>query len=208
MNKTYAIVKAWAEFEEAYPQGDLTDFCRHYLAHQNGAAAKGTENVCNDCNTHFDLSRMVNQLSRLWMHYSQAAIRPLNLLNFDEFVFLYTVDAVKDIRKKDLIYIHFIEISSGLLVIDRLAKKDFIKETIDKADKRSKRLAMTKKGIKVLAQARAAMEKVAMEMYVAMPEDDMLLCIRLLAPTLSTNAERWHQQKGFEPPLADAVTTG
>ena len=203
MNKTYEVVKAWAEFEEVYPKGNIADFCRHYLAQQSGpvAKAKQPEKIFTDCTEHFELSRMVNQLSRLWMRYSQDAIRPHDLLNFDEFAFLYTVDALKDIRKKDLIYMHFIEISSGLLIIDRLVKKELLKEDVDKADKRSKRLSITKKGSKVLAKSRTAIEQVALGMYGAVPQNDRLLCIELLKPTLSANAERWHEQKGFEPPL-------
>lgn len=204
MNKTYEIVKAWAEFEETYAQGDISDFCRHYLAHRNkkGAEAKATGAICVDCTYPFVLSRMINELSRLWMHYSSTAIRSHNLLNFEEFAFLYTVDAVKDIRKKDLIYMHFIEISSGLLIIDRLVKKELLKEAVDQTDKRSKRLKITKKGSGTLVKAKAAIEQVALRMYGPMPEDDLLLCIKLLKPTFTANADRWHEQKGFEPPVA------
>lgn len=203
MNKTYAIVKAWADFEETYPQGEIADFCRHYLAHQRSDKAKTTSNKKDgsSCKEYVELSRMVNELARLWTHYSTAVIRPHSLLNFDEFAFLYTVNAVSGIRKKDLIYMHFIEISSGLLIIDRLVQKALLKETVDEADKRSKRLAITKKGSKVLGQAGAAIEQVAMDMYGSMSQNDILLCIKFLRPTLSGNAERWHQQKGFEPPL-------
>lgn len=198
MNKTFEVVKAWAAFEEQYPQANIEDFCRHYLAHYQAALA--TTEECTDCNSHFELSRMINQLSRLWMHFTQTEIRPHNLLNFDEFAFLYTVDASDSIRKKDIIYMHFIEISSGLLVIDRLVKKAMLKETVDESDKRSKLLTITKKGSKVLKEARAATTKVAEQMYGSMPEDDMRLCLKLLTPIFSDSAQKWHQQKGFEPP--------
>lgn len=198
MNKTYEIVKAWAEFEEQYPDGNIDDFCRHFLTHQKSKQGKYDEELCNDCDQQFHLSRIMNQLSRLWMYFTQNAIRTFNLSNFDEFVFLYTVDAIKDIKKKDLIYINFIEISSGLLIIDRLIKKGILKETVDEKDKRSKLLTITKKGKKVLTESRLAIDKVAHDMYEGMPEDDMLLCIQFLAPTEKVNAQKWHQLKGFE----------
>lgn len=198
MNKTYEVVQAWAEFEEQYPNGNIEDFCRHFLTHQKSKHEKPDEELCNDCNRHFDLSRTINQLSRLWMYFTQIAIRPFNVSNFDEFVFLYTVDAIKDIKKKDLIYLHFIEISSGLLIIDRLIKKGMLKEAVDKNDKRSKLLSITKKGKKALNESRSAIDKVAQDMYQSMPEDDMLLCIQLLSPAQKVNAQKWHQLKGFE----------
>jgi DNA-binding MarR family transcriptional regulator len=198
MNKTYEVVKAWTEFEAQYPDGNIEDFCRHFLTHQKLIQEKGDQELCNDCDRHFDLSRTINQLSRLWMYFTQNTIRTFNVSNFDEFVFLYTVDAIKDIKKKDLIYLHFIEISSGLLIIDRLIKKGMLKETVDEKDKRSKLLSITKKGKKALNESRSAIDKVAKDMYQGMPEDDMLLCIQLLSSSQKVNAQKWHQQKGFE----------
>lgn len=198
MNKTYEVVKVWAEFEEQYPKGNIEDFCRLFLTQQKKKEGRTDEELCNNCDRRFDLSRNINQLSRLWMYFTQNAIRPFDLSNFDEFVFLYTVDAVKEIKKKDLIYMHFIEISSGLLIIDRLIKKEMLKETVDEKDKRSKLLTITQKGQKVLAESRLAIDEVAEDMYADMPDDDMLLCIQLLMPVQKTNAKRWHQLKGFD----------
>ena len=198
MNKTFEVVKAWAEFEEKYPKGSIEDFCRLYL--KQPKKIMNSDEICEDCNKQFDLSRTINQLSRLWMYFTQNAIRVFDVSNFDEFVFLYTVDAIKEIRKKDLIYMHFIEISSGLLIIDRLIQKDMLKEAIHSKDKRAKLLTITKKGKKVLAKSREAINKVAKEMYANMPENDMLLCTQLLLPVQNMNAQKWHQSKGFELP--------
>jgi DNA-binding MarR family transcriptional regulator len=202
MNKTFEVVKAWAAFEEKFPEGTIEDFCRYYLTNDKEKEMDAVE-LYDDCNNRFDLSRTMNQLSRLWMHFTQVAIRPFDVSNFEEFVFLYTVDAVKQIRKKDLIYMHFIEISSGLLIIDRLIKKEMLKETVHEKDKRAKLLTITQKGQNVLQQSRLALDKVAEEMYGQMPNDDMLLCTKLLSLPLKRNAERWHQSKKFELPLSE-----
>ncbi|MEJ7740651.1 MAG: MarR family transcriptional regulator [Chitinophagaceae bacterium] len=204
MNKTFEVVKAWAAFEEKYPEGTIEDFCRHYLTAENEKEDIGDEVLCDDCNNRFDLSRIINQLSRLWMHFTQIAIRPFDVSNFDEFVFLYTVDAVKEIRKKDLIYMHFIEMSSGLLIIDRLIKKEMLKETVHAKDKRSKLLTITQKGQKVLKESRLTLDKVAEDMYGGMPQNDMLLCTKLLSLLQKKNAQRWHQSKNFEPFISES----
>ena len=42
MNQTVELVDKWGEFEKKYPNGNIEDFCRHYLAHQKQKKIKGT----------------------------------------------------------------------------------------------------------------------------------------------------------------------
>jgi hypothetical protein len=42
MNQTVELVNKWGEFEKKYPNGNVEDFCRHYLAHQKQKKIKGT----------------------------------------------------------------------------------------------------------------------------------------------------------------------
>ncbi len=204
MNKTVEIVKEWVDFEAKNPGGTLEDFCRNYLSEKEKSKSI-TRDLTNssDCQLTYALTKVINRLSKLWMYFTLNAMKPMGLSSFDEFVFLYTADHVKSIRKKDLIYMHFIEISSGLLIIDRLIKKEMLKETVHKKDKRSKLLTITLKGQKVLKESRLALDKVAEEMYGEMPQNDMLLCTQLLSLPLKKNAQRWHQSKNFEPFIAE-----
>ncbi len=200
MNKTVEIVKEWVDFEAKNPAGTLEDFCRHFLSEREKSRSITSDlSDSSDCQLTYSLTKIINRLSKLWMYFTLNAMKPMGLSSFDEFVFLYTADHVKSIRKKDLIYMHFIEISSGLLVIDRLVKKGFLKERTDDQDKRSKQVSLTQKGKSTLKACDVALSKVARSLYGEMPEEQMELCIQYLSPLENSIARRWHQIKRFEP---------
>jgi DNA-binding MarR family transcriptional regulator len=202
MNKTFEVVKEWAAFEEKHPNGSIEDFCRDYIIRQH---SHQKEQLQQDmlwdvsCDMQYALSKSINRLARLWNHFALAALKEQGLTSFDEFAFLYTVDKVPHIRKKDLTYMHFIEISSGLLVMERLLKKGLLTEETDTSDKRSKRLSITPKGKEALIAFRQTVDAVAAELYGGMPEADMALAVQLLTPLEERISEKWHQLKNFEP---------
>lgn len=200
MNRTVEIVQEWAGFEEKNPTGTIEDFCKDYLKKQQ--LKDITDNV-DDCTPdyacRYALTRVINRLSRLWMFFTLTEMKPIGLTGFDEFVFLLTVQRLEPIRKKDLIYLHFIEISSGILIIDRLIKKGFLAEKTDEQDKRSKRVTITAKGKKVLADGHVALDHVYHDLYGDMPESAMLECLDQLNPLLDRIAKKWNQIKKFEP---------
>ncbi len=200
MNKTVEIVQQWVDFEAKNPAGTLEDFCRTYLSEKEKNKSM-TQDLpsSSDCKLTYSLTKVINRLSKLWMYFTLNAMKPMGLSSFDEFVFLYTVEQSKSIRKKDLIYMHFIEISSGLLVIERLIKKGFLKERTDDLDKRSKQVSLTQKGNDTLKTCDVALSKVAESLYGEMPEEEMQLCIQYLSPVENSIAQKWHQIKKFEP---------
>jgi DNA-binding MarR family transcriptional regulator len=200
MSKTVEIVKEWVAFEADYPTGSLEDFCRHFLSEREKQRSGPVDASCSsDYNKIYALSRTINRLSKLWMYFTQQAIKPLGLSSFDEFAFLYMTDQSESIRKKDLIYMQFIEISSGLLVIDRLIKKGFMKERIDEEDKRSKQVSLTHKGKETLAACHVALSKVAEDLYGEMPDEQLSSCNLYLNPMEQNIAKKWQQIKKFEP---------
>lgn len=204
MNKTVALVKEWAAFEEKTPSGSLEDFCRQYLKQQREKETS-TEALSLDeaYSCRYALSKVINRLSKLWMYFTLDVMKPMGLTSFDEFIFLYTVSQSPSIRKKDLIYMHFIEISSGILVIDRLIKKGFLSEKTGNQDKRSKQLSITQKGKETLAACHVQLDKIARELYGGMPEKEMEVCLEYLTPIENRIAEKWNQMKKFDPVAID-----
>jgi DNA-binding MarR family transcriptional regulator len=200
MNKTLAIVQEWVSFEGQNPNGDIEDFCRQYLKKKEAADIAGHSNDNEpDEACRFDLSRVINRLSRLWMYFTMTEMKQLGLTSFDEFVFLLTVERVGSVRKKDLIYLHFIEISSGILIIDRLIKKSFLDEKIDETDKRSKNVNITKKGRKVLTAGHVILNKVHSDLYGELNTESVLSCLELLNSLLYTMSDKWNKEKKFDP---------
>ncbi len=199
MSKTVEIVKEWIDFEANNPNGSLEDFCRYFLSKKNKSKSI-TDNSCvSDYNQIYSLTRVINRLSKLWMYFTLNAMKPMGLTSFDEFEFLYSTHQLKSVRKKDLIYMHFIEISSGLLVIDRLIKKGFLEERIHEQDKRSKQVSLTKKGKDALDDCQLALGKIAESLYGEMPAEEMELCIQYLLPAEKNIAQKWNGIKRFEP---------
>jgi len=200
MNKTVVIVKEWVEFQERQPDASIEDFCRNFLSRKSKNELKSPDPYCSvDYHLTYSLSKLINRLSKLWMYFTLQAIKPIGLSSFDEFAFLFTANQSKSIRKKDLIYMHFIEISSGLLVIDRLIKKGFLREKTDEQDKRSKQVSLTQKGKDALKACHVALSKVAENLYGEMPKKEMEVCIQYLSPLENRIAQKWHQIKRFEP---------
>ncbi len=200
MNKTLQVVQEWVDFEEHNPKATLEDFCRHYLSAGSKSKAAVSDETCStNYHLRYALSKVINRLSKLWMYFTLNAMKPMGLSSFDEFIFLYTVENSRGIRKKDLIYMHFIEISSGLLVIDRLLKKGFLEEKMHEQDKRSKQVYITRKGNDTLKNCYVALNTVAEELYGEMPDEEMDVCLQYLAPVENKIAQKWHQIKKFEP---------
>ncbi|WP_158799272.1 MarR family winged helix-turn-helix transcriptional regulator [Pedobacter sp. L105] len=204
MNKTLAIVQEWAGFEEQNPDGSIEDFCREYLKKKQVPEVSAEDSGRDrDYACRYALSKVINRLSRLWMFFTLNEMKPMGLTSFDEFVFLLTVERSGAIRKKDLIYMHFIEISSGILVIDRLIKKGFLNERVDDHDKRSKQVMITEIGKKVLKSSHVALDQVYKELYGDMSENKILLCLEHLKPLQDNIAKKWNGLKKFEPIAED-----
>ena len=80
--------------------------------------------------------------------YCKEAFANTEINSPDEYSFLYHLCLVDSFRKMELIHIHLMEAPSGIEVINRLIKKEFIEAFDDKDDKRAKRVRITKKGRK------------------------------------------------------------
>jgi hypothetical protein len=82
-------------------------------------------------------------------------------------------------KKTEVIFANFNELSSGLLILDRLKKAGLI----------------TEKGTAVLRECYLKLNEINHAIFEEMPEDDMLLCVQLLSPTESRISTKWIQDK-------------
>lgn len=203
MNKTLAIMQEWVGFEEQNPTGSIEDFCRDYLKKQQVPVIHDAEDSAPDYACRYALTKVINRLSRLWMFFTMTEMKPMGLTSFDEFLFLLTVQKTEPIRKKDLIYMHFIEISSGILMIDRLVKKGLLDERTDELDKRSRLVTITAQGKKVVVDGHKVLDTVYSDLYGDMPESAMLVCLEQLGPLLDRIAKKWNKLKKFQPIVND-----
>jgi len=93
-----------------------------------------------------ELTFLLIMQNKHYKTYCKEALVDTEIKSPDEYSFLYHLSLVDSFRKMELIYIHLLEAPSGIEVIKRLLKKDFIEEFDDPDDKRAKRVRITEKG--------------------------------------------------------------
>src|SRR6202022_4300542 len=114
----------------------------------------------------------------------------------EEFGMLLTIQQEKNPRKTDIIYANLFELSSGTDMLNRLKKRNLIKEYDDEDDKRSKRIELTPAGEKAIELATMRMRKVAGMMTNDLSQDDKQLCIQLLKNIEIKFSGFWQLHKG------------
>src|SRR5882762_5061873 len=140
MNKTAELVRLWALYEEKNPDADLKDFySEQLLAGRRQGRAKFLAGLVPVQNTSI-LAKLMGRIAKMHTHYAMLALKENGIGSFEEFSFMNTLLSMDKPRKSEVAYDNFIELSSGLLILDRLKVKGYITEMEDKEDKRSKRL--------------------------------------------------------------------
>src|SRR5690606_13186996 len=183
MNKTAEIVNRWAAFEAEHPGADLKDFYRYELIKE-----RESETDLNFLGglippkANQMLPKVMDRIIKIYMVYTSGLFKSIEIGSFDEFLYLSSIEHLEKPRKTDIINNNFNELSSGLLILERLKKKGLITENEDKTDKRSKLLSLTPNGQKKLIKSYELLDKLNQVIFKDMKPDDMLLCIKLLKP--------------------------
>ena len=210
MNKTIQLVNEWGNFEAAYPEANVDDFCRHYLAtHQQPKNAGPLTGGVVPPTSEGLLLKMIGRIHKLNMSYANNAIQNTGIKQVEEFGILLTVQQEQNPKKSEVIYANLFELSSGTDMLNRLIKRGLIKEYDDKEDKRSKRIELTAAGAKAIELCTARMRKVAGMMTIDLNEDDKQLCIQLLKNIEVKYSALWqqHKDKPFDE-IYDNMTAG
>jgi len=210
MNKTIELVNHWGDFEKKHPDGDIADFCRYYLAHQNkkqdndGTLVGGVVPPLSDGL----LMKIIGRISKLNMAYANIALKGTELNQIEEFGILQTIKKEKNPKKTEVIYANLFELSSGTDMLNRMKKRGLIKEYADKEDKRSKRIVLTAKGEKVITVSTERIEKNAIMLMNDLAEEDKALCIQFLKNIEIKFSALWQKHKGkaFEDIYKELMT--
>jgi DNA-binding MarR family transcriptional regulator len=78
--------------------------------------------------------------------YTKKALKESNIKTVDEFSFLITLMTHNEMTKQELINLQIMEKTSGIEIINRLIRQEFIEQFDDEKDKRSKLLRITETG--------------------------------------------------------------
>jgi DNA-binding MarR family transcriptional regulator len=202
MNKTVELVNAWSAFEEQFPDGSIDEFCRRHLASRQlrmeapgkdgeGAGKAGAFAMPPESR----LMRLVGRIARLHAGYAMAALEGTPLNSIEEFGLLSTIRQLNEPKKTEAISACLYELSTGTDMLARLRKKGLFTEYNDKADKRSKRLKLTKKGEAVLDECHERVKKLAKTMMGDLREEDQRICIQLLKGVEDKFVGLWQDNK-------------
>jgi DNA-binding MarR family transcriptional regulator len=198
MNNTVEIVNEWAAFEEKHPGSSVADFCRFYLIHnrekekntalfQGGVTPLGTDQV---------LLKLVGRIYRIAEIYVKGALKDMGLEKPEAFYFLNYIFYVKNPKKTEVIHANFVELTTGLAILEQLKKSAYIEEKDDADDKRTKRLCITAKGEAVLQSCLPPFKKASDFMFGDLPDEDRQLCIQLLKTVDDKHSDLWQRFKG------------
>jgi len=197
MNKTAEIVMLWSEFEEKHPTAEIDDFFSYYLIKKRDETSQKLTPFLNQpYAAHSLLAKLIGRLMRLNSYYANVALKEIGIGGLEEFTYLLTVHKLNEPKKTEVININFHELSSGLLIIDRLKNKKLLIEKANESDKRSRLLKLTEEGEKKLTEAEHQLARVSGMFYDRLPEGDIKLCLKLLSPLEVIFSNLWLDHRG------------
>lgn len=174
MNKLVQLVNLWAEFEIKNPEAEIKDFCMDYILKEYQTQKPGF------MSSNAQLAGLTGKLSKFAGLYSKKALDKISLNSVEDWVYLMRLREMGTPKKSELIYDMISEFPSGIDVIKRLKKLDYVKEFPDIEDKRSKRIQITDSGIEILAMSLPWMEKISDMAFNQLQESEKALLIDIL----------------------------
>jgi DNA-binding MarR family transcriptional regulator len=184
------LISSWEQYILSHPTGDLRDFGRWLqtsslsrptaqpadappLPQPADASAShapaepdpvllARHSLATDANLDASAASalLVNRLNTINHFLSKPVIRKLGFTKDAEFGVLVQVHLMDRPNKKELCRQLLIENSTGVEITRRLAKKGYLRETIDPNDRRSSRLSLTDKGQRLLKEGYAGSQSI------------------------------------------------
>lgn len=210
MNKTVELVNEWARFEAKYREGTIEEFCRFYLISQREKKELG-ENFKGVIPPVVDayLAKLMGTILRLMTVYIEAAMKEIpEIRNAEDFYVLNTVANLGEARKTDIIHSHFLELSSGIDLMNRLIKGKLIRERVDPSDKRARLMSATEKGERLLKKCYEKFSLMSEITFWNMSTDDKKLCIQLLRGVEIKHATLAQEMRGKSLTEIHELVTG
>lgn len=201
MNKAVQFINRWSEFDDQYPDADLEDFCRHYLSRKKPTPLEVKfPDGMKPPNANIILAKLIGRLYKLNTFYAEMALKEPGFNSMEEFLLLNSIFFAKAPKKTEIIYQNFIELSTGLLMINKLIAAGHVSEYDDELDKRSKRLKLTQLGIEFVNTGRMKLHKVHEMFFATVAEDDVKACAQMLGgiDLKFTNQYVDHKNRPFE----------
>ncbi len=169
--KSYSEIKKlidlWEEYEEVAERSSIHDFAewilmqdkRSYNTSRQKRYLSGsllfpeyTKYLKNQSQKSKILD-MIARISRFHDFYLRKFLNDLPINTRLEYLFLYSVDVLGQVRKTDIIHLQLVEFTTGMDIIKRLINQGFLDEFPNTSDKRTRLLGITESGKILLKNA-------------------------------------------------------
>ncbi|WPP51556.1 MarR family winged helix-turn-helix transcriptional regulator [Catalinimonas niigatensis] len=136
--------------------------------------------ILSEYSTDDQISMLWGRLIRYTHLWSKKALQNLSIHSLEEYGLLKSVELLKSARKSDLVRYSLLENTTCFEMIKRLIRSGFLKESVDSEDKRSRRVATTLKGKKVLQEADQQMKQLSVLLMGDLEEEQKYDLLQLL----------------------------
>ena len=126
---------------------------------------------------------------------AKKALAETDLISMDDFHFLVMLQHKQSMKKSELIYSNLLEMPSGIEVINRLIKNDYIEDFADPDDKRSKRVKITSRGEKLVLTMMEKMNQVYAIVLSKLDHQQKIVLLALLKPLIHFHTALLKQEK-------------
>lgn len=126
------------------------------------------------------ISTLLVHMNRYAKTYSKSAIAGSEFSTQEEFIYLITLKSFGNMTKTELIKKNIQDKPVGNLIINRLIKQNWVKQSDSKTDKRSKVLSITEKGLETLEKQMTNIRNATKIVSGNLTEDEKYTLIELL----------------------------
>jgi len=151
MKTSFEVIKEVIQWFETYTEehpdseGDINSFII-WLNSKLFADGHANQSDHDQDILDMELTFLLALQNRHYKAYAKDALIDSELSSPEGFSFLYHLNLVDSYRKMELIKMHQLEPPSGIEVLKRLLKREFIEEFDDPDDRRAKRIRITDSG--------------------------------------------------------------
>jgi DNA-binding MarR family transcriptional regulator len=172
------LLSAYDKFLLEFPKRSIEEFYSHMATKSKRSERNGKSSA----NASRSLMKSIGRLTNCFNLYLRTALKEQEMEVPEGYPFLAALNYNGEMRKSDLINFNLVEISTGMEIIKRLKKYEFINEKSDKSDKRVKLVSITVKGkirlmpfLKIAANLRSFI-------FSSVSEKDAKMCLSVLEP--------------------------
>lgn len=135
------------------------------------------------------LLNLVLRISKFQRLYTKYFFQDFKVKSMEEYNFLLSIEKTDNPSKSDVYVQNVIELTTGTKIVKRLIDLDFVKEAEDRLDKRVKRLKLTAKGRKEMADIQKRFHNIDDEKLGYIPLDDKNVLLEVL-----NNINQYHTE--------------